>query len=77
MIEKAKDKVTAKGSPSGIATTMIEIHKIIISKIFLATNVLGSVKLLFVFPAIFSSFFLFGKLNKKKVIIDSTFESTL
>ena len=49
LIEKANDKVTAKGNPSGIATTIIEIHKITISKIFFVTIYLGSVNLLFIF----------------------------
>ena len=65
-IEKANDKVTAKGKPSGIVKTIIVIHKIIISTIFLATIALGGVKLLLVCPEILSSIFLSGKLNKKK-----------
>ena len=64
-MEKAKDKVTANGNPSGIATTIIEIHKIIISKMFLAIMDLGFVKLLLVFPKTFGSSFFAGKLNKK------------
>ena len=34
LIEKARLKVTAKGNPSGIATTIIETHNIIIVNIF-------------------------------------------
>ena len=42
-MENAKDKVTAKGNPSGIATTMIETHNIIIFKILSDISLLGSV----------------------------------
>ena len=35
LIEKAKLRVTANGNPSGIATTIIETHKIIIVNTFL------------------------------------------
>ena len=42
---KAKDNVTANGRPSGIATTIIETHKIIISNIFFGICFFGSVSL--------------------------------
>ena len=40
-MENTKYKVTAKGNPSGIATTIIDIHKIIIFNIYLATSNFG------------------------------------
>ena len=43
-MENAKDKVTAKGNPSGIATTIIDMHNIIIFNICLATSNFGSDK---------------------------------
>ena len=64
-MEKAKERVTAKGNPSGIATTIIDIHKMIISKIFFATIDFGSVRSLSTFPLTLSSINLCGKLNKK------------
>jgi hypothetical protein len=44
-ILNAKDKVTANGRPSGIATTIIETHNIIMSNIFFGICFFGSVNL--------------------------------
>ena len=44
LIENANDKVTASGNPSGIATTMIDTHNIIIFNILSEISFLGFVK---------------------------------
>ena len=49
---KAKDNVTANGNPSGIATTIIDTHNIIIFNTSSEISVLGSVKTLFAFSKI-------------------------
>ena len=67
--------MTASGNPSGIATTIIDTHKIIISIICPDISLVGFISILLVWLFISISKISWGSFSNIPVIIDSNFES--